>query len=75
MLKKRLYLKRFFPSQQLFRLFANYSTIFWTTTSRLFITEPAFCKRDKNHKFDNFKTHRISFLMKSRFILSDYCIA
>ena len=24
--------------------------------SRFFIIEPAFCKRDKNHKFDNFKT-------------------
>ena len=26
------------------------------TASRFFIIEPAFCKRDKNHKFDNFKT-------------------
>ena len=26
------------------------------TDSRFFIIEPAFYKRDKNHKFDNFKT-------------------
>ena len=25
------------------------------TASRLFIIEPAFCERDKNHKFDNLK--------------------
>ena len=28
------------------------------TASRLFIVEPAFCERDKNHKFDNFKIHK-----------------
>ena len=26
------------------------------TASRFFIIEPAFSERDKNHKFDNFKT-------------------
>ena len=28
------------------------------TASRPFIVEPAFCERDKNHKLDNFKTHK-----------------
>ena len=53
------------------------------TASRFFIIELAFCERDKNDKFDNLtiwqvyhaKLTRISFLMKSRFILSDYCTA
>ena len=46
------------------------------TASRFCIIEPAFCERDKNHKFDNFKTvklTRISILMKSHFSLSDFC--
>ena len=56
----------------------NYSTNFWMTASRFFIIEPDFCERDKDHKFDNLKLYpaklkRISFLMKSRFILFDYC--
>ena len=50
------------------------------TASRFSIIEPTFCERDKNHKFDNFKSKpakltRISFLMKSCFILSDYYTA
>ena len=28
------------------------------TASRFFIVEPAFRERDKNHKFDNFKTQK-----------------
>ena len=28
------------------------------TASRFFIVEVAFCERDKNHKFDNFKAHK-----------------
>ena len=28
------------------------------TASRFFIVEAAFCERDKNHKFDNFKAHK-----------------
>ena len=39
-----------------FETFANYSTNFWMTTSRFFITELAFPERNKYHKFDNFKT-------------------
>ena len=42
----------------LLRLFANYSTDFWLTASRFFIIELAFCERDKDHKFENFKTHK-----------------
>ena len=56
MLKKRFYLRRFLASRRLLKLFANYSTNFWTTASRFFIIEPTFCERDKNHKFDHFKT-------------------
>ena len=35
---------------------ANNFTNFWMTDSGNCIIEPAFCERDKNHKFDNFKT-------------------
>ena len=48
------------------------------TASRFFIIEPDFCESDKDHEFDNLKLYpaklkRISFLMKSRFILFYYC--
>ena len=36
--------------------FSNYFTNLWMPASRFFVVEPAFCERDKNHKFDNFKT-------------------
>ena len=61
-----------------FETLANYFINFWMTASGSFIIETAFCERDKNHKFDNFKTiypakpAGISFLMGSRFILSGY---
>ena len=65
----------FLRRRLLLRLFANYSTNFWTTASRFYIIEPAFCEHDKNHKFDSFKTRKNLFFNESRFILSDYCIA
>ena len=39
-----------------FEALANNFTNFWMTASGNCIIEPAFCERDKNHKFDNFKT-------------------
>ena len=70
MLKKRLYLKRFITSRRLLRLSASYSTNFWTTASRFFIIEPAFCEHDKNHKFDNSKTHKNLFFNEVAFYFS-----
>ena len=61
MLKKRLYLGCFLASfvdiyiTAAFETFANYSPNFWMTASKFFTVEPAFCKRDKNHKFEKFK--------------------
>ena len=49
------------------RLFANCATNFWTTASRVFIIELAVCGRDKNHKFDDFKTHKNLFLNEVAF--------
>ena len=47
------------------------------TASRFFIIKPAFCKRDKIINLTILKLYpakltRISFLMKLRFVLSDY---
>ena len=59
---KRLYLRRFLESFVNFYIttasetFCQLSTSFWMTASRFFFIEQAFCERDKNHKFDNFKT-------------------
>ena len=53
--------------RRLLRLFANYSTNFWTTASRFFIIEPAFCEHDKNHKFDNSKTQKNLFFNEVAF--------
>ena len=47
--------------------YANYSTNVWTTASRFFTIEPAFCEGDKNHKFDNFKTHKNLFFNEVAF--------
>ena len=38
---------------------------------RFFIIEPAFYERDKNHKFENFKTHKNLFFNEITF----YCTA
>ena len=43
--------------------------------SRFFIIELAFCERDKNHKFDNFKTPKNHFFNEVADFLSDYCAA
>ena len=60
MLKKRLrcFLASFvnFYIATAFETLANYFTNFWMTASGSFIIETAFCERDKNHKFGNFKT-------------------
>ena len=66
----------FVRKRLLLRLFANYSTNFWTTASRFFMIEPAFCERDKNHKFDNFETHKNLFFNEAAFyfIWLLYCI-
>ena len=37
------------------------------TASRFFIVEPGSCERQKNHKFDNFKTHKNLFLNEVAF--------
>ena len=71
MVKKRLYrrhfLAKFLRKRLLLRVFANYSTHFWTTASRFFIIEPAFCECDKNHEFDNFKTNKNLFFNEVAF--------
>ena len=46
-----------------FETFCELFYKFLDESFRFFIIEPTFCERDKNHKFDNFKTC---------FILSDY---
>ena len=64
MLKKGLYPRRFLASFVNFCITTAFETFcesffkFWMTASRIFIAEPAFCEHDKNHKFDNFKTHK-----------------
>ena len=71
MVKKRLYrrhfLAKFLRKRLLLRVLANYSTHFWTTASRFFIIEPAFCECDKNHEFDNFKTNKNLFFNEVAF--------
>ena len=67
MLKKIVYFRRFLSSRLLLRLFANYSTNFWTTASRFFIIELAFNEHDKNHKFGNSKTHKNLFFNEVTF--------
>ena len=46
------------------------------TASRFFIIEPAFCERDKNHKFDNFKTILFKvfgpFLQENTYIIASF---
>ena len=58
MLKKRLYIRRFYA-----RFVNFYTTTAFETFCELYykyldldFIEPAFCERDKNHKFFNFKT-------------------
>ena len=62
MLKKRLS-QAFFESLThnfyivtAFETLANYFTNSWMTASGSLIIETAFCERDENHKFENFKT-------------------
>ena len=80
MLKKRLFLRHFLTSFVNFYITKAFdmafSLNFWMNGSRFFIAELAFCERDKNHKFANFKNSQESlFQIKSRFTLSDYCTA
>ena len=83
MLKKRLYLRCFLASFLSFyettaseTFFASYSSNFWMTASRL---NRIFANVIKIINLTILKVYavklRISFLMKSRFILSDYCTA
>ena len=83
MLKKRLYLRCFLASFLNFckttaseTFFASYSSNFWMTASRL---NRIFANVIKIINLTILKVHavklRISFLTKSRFILSDYCTA
>ena len=62
MLKNKLFLRCFLTSFVDFYIMTafetNYSSNFWMADSRFFIAELAFCECDKNHKFDNFKTHK-----------------
>ena len=55
MLKKRLSQVDFFASLVNFYI-ANYFTNFQMTASGTFIIKRTFCEREKDHKFDNFKT-------------------
>ena len=82
MLKKRLrcFLASFvnFHIATAFETLANYFTNVWMTASGSFITETAFCERDKTInltilKLCPAKLAGISFLMGSRFILPGYC--
>ena len=83
MLKKRLYPRCFLASFLSFyettaseTFFASYSSNFWMTASRL---NRIFANVIKIINLTILKVHavklRISFLTKSRFILSDYCTA
>ena len=58
---------KFLRKRLLLRLFANYSSNFWMAAFRFFIIEPAFYERDKNHKFENFKTHKNLFFNETAF--------
>ena len=55
--------------------FANYSINFWTTAFRFFIVNRFFVNVIKIVNLTILKLTRISFLMKSRVILSEYCTA
>ena len=48
----------FLHNDSFWGFFSNYFTNLWMPASRFFVVEPAFCERDKNHKFDNFKAHK-----------------
>ena len=81
MLKKRLYLRRFLASfvnfciTTAFEIFCELFLNFWMTTPRIFIVEPTFCERYKNHKFDNFKTHKNLFFDEVLHCIKSACVS
>ena len=62
MLKKRLYLRRFltdFVNIFVTKALETFCELFFKFLDgcfQIFYYESAFCERDENHKFDNFKT-------------------